>query len=1599
MAVSFEPDPVVSQIHFEPEPEPVVHFEPEPEDGFWDDVTGLLANAEVAGRGLVQSADIVRSGGLLAGTGRARQTIQEAEALGDSPLRYIEGAGGKTDEERAREVVAMGGGAGDKAATRIAKRGTAIAEAQRGLSPEMKAWNEAEGWDAAKVFASNPVEVLGNIVTTGAISSIPAIAAGAAGTVAAGPVGGAAGIGAGSLAVEYGSKIVEELNENGVDMSDPAAIQKAFADRELMSRIRSKAVRRGVPVALFDAASAGVAGKILGPALGKGARAVAGAVGKETGVQMLAGAAGEASGSMAAGDDTSVKAMFEEAVGELGGGAVEVAQNIAWRAQTEPSTVEQKAKESLEGRDVESAEPPETFPKVEGGPVEEAAAPEPAHQEFHNVTFNPDTNQYEIQVSQTPISRVTFLDPENNRVYSGSNHGDIFEAVRIKEGRKLVADGRTNGFYIDGKFVDRTAERNEVKMEDYVAQTLPEPPVTTTETQQPLPAPTRSMLQDRMKEPGVDYATEPSSIVIQVRGLDTYPIGDGRPIVLPFNGDLAQAGAVIHSGMSKTVEAKGGSFRESLIVVTDANGRATHYLEYNPAEGKVRATTREEIVALRGGKSSEPAPSAPLLESPEAPVEPEETAQRPQTMDELTGMRLGKKGEGGETIIPGAIAEGISKAAGALKPQETSTTPQAYTMGKTKRALRRWWLGPSGAFPKEIREILKQKRFATEAVQSKGMQFGKDLNAAVNQAAKVKGEKRDTLLATVNSVMEGDLPLTAIKDPNLQDATRSARNFLDSLSALTVDNGIVTGDMADTFRSNMGKWMKRYYAAFDPEANWNYDSLLKRAWTNPMKRSGVKDTKIANIVRRAEEHIKKEQPNITPGELEAVMRGLVDRSVLEPIMLGGGSGGDTVAKQVSSLIRRKDIAPEIKDFLGEEKNPLLRFEKSLNFMAQLIARHEAQVAVRDFGLANGLLSPKKTGRYTEELYPNETTLTAKRDPETGEIVTDEEGNPIGEYRARKDKRMDVFAGLYASPEFAQALHEIDPAWTDVQTQMSAIGKGFAMLATETKMAKVPLNPGSWVTNALGGLIMNAANGTINPVRPVKTAKLFGTAMQTMRSDRPLSMKERQDSLNTALRNMHARLIRGGVLNSSVTLSDLESSAVAISQSFLETNALANRATGAVRLGYYGQEVGGVLGGLPGRAIGGAVGGVIGAAIGGKSVRRGLQKFSQLSIGKADNYWKVVSYLDNLETYIQAFPELTVDQAGLLAADVTRATMPTYEEIPAGLRSLSRSGVIATFFQFNYEVIRNTINTAKIGMQEIKSGKPVLVRRGARRLAGLSIVLAASSPFAAMALSKVLTGDDDEKKREALQRNFVPEWDKNNSLVVTKLKDGKVSYVNHGYLIPYAEITKGVQAVMNGADAEEAVSNVFTAYADDFLTQGIHIAPIIEAAVNQKGFRTILTSPKSGSKITQKGGVPGFVDRFAHVVDKAFKPGAIAELDKVKKAATGELAEYGRQYTLEERAVRFMGLRENTYDLSRTLRFRFRDLDGRWDDVSNVEKNITRKNLPPDKARTEQRYVDEQRKLLENQAEQLRKDAATLGISDDDIKAAQKETRLVKALRD
>jgi hypothetical protein len=282
--------------------------------------------------------------------------------------------------DSARQALMATDGLDENDASQIAR--IEYNKAARRVAPGYAAYQQAEGWDAAKAFAKNPFEVTANIITEGLAGSWPALAGGlatgattalatgAAGSVVpgvgnvigagggftAGMVGGTA---AGSFATEYGSKILEELQTAGMNPKNPESIAKFFSNETLMAEAKDAALKRGVPVAAFDALSAGIAGRV-GSVFRAAAKTPVRLAATEGVIQGGLGAGGEISGSLAAGDPVNPKAVFGEVLGEVGPAAIEIAAGRAASA-SQPAPV---------GTPSSPTAPPSSAPIAQPAPAE-----------------------------------------------------------------------------------------------------------------------------------------------------------------------------------------------------------------------------------------------------------------------------------------------------------------------------------------------------------------------------------------------------------------------------------------------------------------------------------------------------------------------------------------------------------------------------------------------------------------------------------------------------------------------------------------------------------------------------------------------------------------------------------------------------------------------------------------------------------------------------------------------------------------------------------------------------------------------------------------------------------------------------------------------------------------------------------------------------------------------------------------------------------------------------------------------------------------------------------------------------------------------------
>ncbi|MBK8478121.1 MAG: hypothetical protein IPL39_17990 [Opitutaceae bacterium] len=180
----------------------------------------------------------------------------------------------------------------------------------------------------ARAFVRNPVALPLDLTLNSLPGAVPGMAAGALIGSEAGPVGTMAGAAFGSFAPEFAGKFTEAMEQAGANLADPQSIAAFMADDAKVAAARNLALKKGIPIAILDGLTAGVAGRFLGAAAGKGIGKVAIATAKEAGTQMAGGALGETAGELVAGETLSPKSILAEAMAEGPTSIQEGATNI-----------------------------------------------------------------------------------------------------------------------------------------------------------------------------------------------------------------------------------------------------------------------------------------------------------------------------------------------------------------------------------------------------------------------------------------------------------------------------------------------------------------------------------------------------------------------------------------------------------------------------------------------------------------------------------------------------------------------------------------------------------------------------------------------------------------------------------------------------------------------------------------------------------------------------------------------------------------------------------------------------------------------------------------------------------------------------------------------------------------------------------------------------------------------------------------------------------------------------------------------------------------------------------------------------------------------
>jgi hypothetical protein len=331
-------------------------------------------------------------------------------------------------------------------------------------------------------------------------------------------------------------------------------------------------------------------------------------------------------------------------------------------------------------------------------------------------------------------------------------------------------------------------------------------------------------------------------------------------------------------------------------------------------------------------------------------------------------------------------------------------------------------------------------------------------------------------------------------------------------------------------------------------------------------------------------------------------------------------------KDLSIWRKRKDIEPEILALMGEYEDVGVNYSRSIHKMSYLYANHHFLKSVREDGLKkDGFLSTKRTGRAYKLIAP------------------------IG------SNEMTPLAGLYAPPEFVQALGEaVEPKTFD-----GMIGQ-LRKLNSAVKVGKTIYSPTTQARNLMSAFGFTVLSGHFNYTHGIEAVKHTLADLST------------HDAASQAYLE---KLVSMGVLHDNPRASELRDA-----------------------LEEVGLDSGNVI--------------VEGKTKVSRFAKSGHKKATKL-YRAGDDIWKIIGFENEKEAFINS--GMSVEKAEKKAAERIRNGYPTYSMIPKAIKALRRNPFVGTFVSFPWEIGRTAFNNGKFMFEDAREGRTL---QASRRLVGM-----------------------------------------------------------------------------------------------------------------------------------------------------------------------------------------------------------------------------------------------------------------------------------------
>ena len=305
----------------------------------------------------------------------------------------------------------------------------------------------------------------------------------------------------------------------------------------------------------------------------------------------------------------------------------------------------------------------------------------------------------------------------------------------------------------------------------------------------------------------------------------------------------------------------------------------------------------------------------------------------------------------------------------------------------------------------------------------------------------------------------------------------------------------------------------------------------------------------------------------------------------------------------------------------------------------------------------------------------------------------------------------------------------------------------------------------------------------------------------------------------------------------------------------------------------------------------------------------------------DDIWKVYSTFAEFDNYKNLYANAV--KSGKLknmptdleimkqATKIVRDTLPNYGYVGDFIKSMRRTP-LGNFMSWPASVIRSGLKTFELAQKEIAD--PILHSQGVKRMMTFGTVTAASLP----AIQSMVHGIYGvTNKMVSAARFFVPDFSRNNTLILTQDAEGNFKYIDGSGSFVYDTLTSPFQSII-------AEVNISTAYdpkapvipaAYKGLIKGIGklMEPFISESIWLETFNNLVVrngvTPDGRKLWNEQMDAPDKVIEAVKYFIGQVAPGSYKQSERLITAVQGKPGPRGEKYEIDDEVAGFYGLRQ------------------------------------------------------------------------------------------